>query len=93
MYILRKKRPVSIENLILHQDNAPAHRARDTQLNIQIHLGAEVLSHPPYLPDLSPCDFALFPRLKKELRGRRFDNLDELRGASNHSARNGMRVH
>jgi hypothetical protein len=27
-------------------------------------------------------DSALIPRLKKELRGRRFDNLDELRGAT-----------
>lgn len=82
MHTLRKKRPNSIENFILHQDNAPAHRAQDTQLTIQILLGAEILSHPPYSPDLSPCDFALFPRLKKELRGRRFDNLDDLRGAT-----------
>ena len=26
-----------------------------------------VLNHPPYSPDLSPCDFFLFPRLKKML--------------------------
>ena len=25
----------------------------------------KVLNHPPYSPDLSPCDFFLFPRLKK----------------------------
>ena len=28
-----------------------------------------VLNHPPYSPDLSPCDFFLFPRLKKMLSG------------------------
>ena len=29
----------------------------------------KVLNHPPYSPDLSPCDFFLFPRLKKLLSG------------------------
>ena len=29
----------------------------------------EVLNHPPYSPDLSPCDFFLLPRLKKMLSG------------------------
>ena len=28
-----------------------------------------MLNHPPYSPDLSPCDFLLFPRLKKMLSG------------------------
>lgn len=35
--------------------------------------------HPPYSPDLAPCDFFLFPKLKRRLWGRRFPNLDELR--------------
>ena len=29
-----------------------------------------VLNHPTYSPDLSPCDFFLFPRLKKMLSGK-----------------------
>ena len=29
----------------------------------------KVLNHPPYSPELSPCDFFLFPRLKKMLSG------------------------
>ena len=32
-------------------------------------------------PDLAPCDFALFPRLKAQLRGNRFNNEGELRRA------------
>ena len=32
----------------------------------------KVLNHPPYSPDLSPCDFFLFPRLKKILSGNRY---------------------
>jgi hypothetical protein len=26
--------------------------------------------HPPYSPDLVPCDFVLFPKLKMKLNGR-----------------------
>ena len=29
----------------------------------------KVLNHPPYLPDLCPCNFFLFPRLRKMLSG------------------------
>jgi len=29
-----------------------------------------VLDHPPYSPDLTPCDFFLFPKCKLVLRGR-----------------------
>ncbi|GFW51823.1 uncharacterized protein TNCV_1187551 [Trichonephila clavipes] len=32
----------------------------------------EILPYPPCSPDLTPCDFWLFPRLKKPLRGKRF---------------------
>ena len=34
--------------------------------------------HPPYLPDLSPCDFFLFPWLKNHLKGRHFGTLDNI---------------
>ena len=36
--------------------------------------GLDVLDHPPYSPDLSPCDFWLFPRLKEMLAGHRFES-------------------
>ena len=78
---LRKKRPnCEIENLIYHQDNAPAHRSEDTLMTIDF-LGYERLQQPPYSPDLAPMDFAVFPRLKAELRGRRFDCEEELKYA------------
>ena len=32
----------------------------------------KVLNQPPYSPDLSPCDFFLFPRLKKMLSGNKY---------------------
>jgi hypothetical protein len=28
-----------------------------------------IIPHPPYSLDLAPCDFALFPKLKMELKG------------------------
>jgi hypothetical protein len=29
-----------------------------------------IVPHPSYSPDLAPCDFALFPKLKMKLKGR-----------------------
>ena len=34
----------------------------------------KVMTHPPYSPDLSPCDFFLFPRLKKMLSGNKYSS-------------------
>ena len=56
MHALRKKRPhVAAEDIIFHQDNAPAHRAASTELELDV-LGFERLIHPPYLPDLTKMD-------------------------------------
>jgi hypothetical protein len=37
------------------------------------------MDHPPYSPDLAPCDFWLFPKLKNALKGQRFANLPDLK--------------
>jgi hypothetical protein len=37
-----------------------------------------VVPHPPYSPDLAPCDFFLFPRLKSTLKGKRFEDVAEI---------------
>ncbi len=62
--------------LYLHQDNAPAHNALMTQARL-MECGIDLLPHPAYSPDL-------FPRLKRELRGRRFANLAALQGEVAH---------
>ena len=36
-------------------------------------------SSPPYSPDLAPCDFFLFPRLKKILTGHRFEATEDIK--------------
>jgi len=35
--------------------------------------------HPPYSPDLAPCDFFLFPRMKGQKKGRRFSDVREVK--------------
>jgi hypothetical protein len=39
-------------------------------------------SPPPYSPDLAPCDFFLFPKMKLRLKGRRFDTIEEIQAES-----------
>ena len=81
---LRKKRPQLVENtenIVFHHDNAPCHTSEHTQLSISI-LGFQQINHSPYSPDLAPLDFAFFTYLKKQLRGRRFDGLEDLKGAT-----------
>ena len=39
------------------------------------------LKHPAYSPDLAPCDFWLFARLKKDLAGKHFKNRIDLGNA------------
>ena len=55
---------------LLH-DNASSHKCEV----VKSFLASEkvkVLNHPPYSPDLSHCDFFLFPMLKKMLSGNKY---------------------
>jgi len=38
-----------------------------------------VLEHPAYSPDLALDDFFLFPKTKETLKGRHFDDIDDIR--------------
>lgn len=80
MHAVRRKRPDLVENIILHQDNAPAHKSSVGMAAVK-DLGFEVIEHPPYSPDLAPCDFFLFPALKNDLRGMHFEDFKELKMA------------
>lgn len=67
-----KIRPKSgLRHIKLLHDNAPAHKAA-VVTDFLTRKQVTVLPHPPYSPDLSPCDFFLFPRLKKMLAGRKY---------------------
>ena len=43
----------------------------------------KTIDHPPYSPDLAPCDFWLFSGHKRSLRGNRYSTKDEVEEAAN----------
>ncbi|XP_037800650.1 histone-lysine N-methyltransferase SETMAR-like [Penaeus monodon] len=42
-------------------------------------MGIKTVHHPPYSPDLAPCDFWLFSKLKDNLSGSRFETIEEMK--------------
>ena len=40
-------------------------------------MGIKTVRQPPYIPDLAPCDFCLFPKL----RGCRYETIEEMKEA------------
>ena len=73
-----KKRPSKgWSGVHLLHDNASFHKYEV----VKSFLASEkvkVLNHPSYSPDLSPCDFFLFPRLKKMLSGNKYTSRSSL---------------
>ena len=70
----QKHRPCTgVRGMKLLHDNAPSHKSAMEQEYLKEY-GLNVLDHPPYSPDLSPCDFWLFRRLKEMLAGHRFES-------------------
>jgi hypothetical protein len=57
--------------------NAPAHRAVTTNKFLAKH-NIPPLPHPSHSADLAPCDILLFPQLKKTMKVRRFDDVEEI---------------
>ena len=37
----------------------------------------QLLPHPPYFSDLSPCDFFLSPKVRKQLKGTLFESVED----------------
>ncbi|KAI6648621.1 Histone-lysine N-methyltransferase SETMAR-like [Oopsacas minuta] len=75
-----QRKKTGIRGILLHHDNASSHSAIRTPEFLE-NSGLKTLPHPPYSPDLAPCDFWLFPRLKDQLHGRKISTNEELRGA------------
>ena len=77
--IRRKRRELWASNTwILHHDNAPAHAA----LSVRQFLATKqvtILDHPPYSPDLAPCDYFLFLKLKGTIKGTRFEGVEDIK--------------
>ena len=63
-----QKRPelVNRNGVVFHQDNARPHTSLMTRQKLR-ELGWDVLSHPPYSPDLAPSDYHLFRSMQNAL--------------------------
>ena len=77
----RIRRHLVIQYPIIFHDNARSHTAAVTDLLRRRQW--EILQHPPYSPDMSPCDYNLFAKVKESLRGDRHNIRDELIRAIN----------
>ena len=60
----------------LHHDNAPSHTASGVR-DYRTWIGVATVPRPPYIPDLAPPHFFLFPKVKKALKGRHSNDVDE----------------
>ncbi|UYV69350.1 K02A2.6-like [Cordylochernes scorpioides] len=56
----------------LHHDNATSHTAFLAWSNNPL------IPDPPYSLDLAPCDFFLFPRLKREMKGKHWETVENI---------------
>ena len=74
----RRKRPALFKSGQWHfqQDNAPIHNSI-LVTDYLTEMGIKTVSHPLYSPDLAPCDFWLFPKL----RGCRYETIEEMKEA------------
>ena len=63
-----------------HQDNPPVHNSI-LVIDYSTKMGIKTVPHPPYSPDLAPCDFWLFPKLKEKLRGCHYETIEEMKEA------------
>ena len=67
----------TVRDVMLHHDNAAPHAAEVVTKYLKRER-VDILPHPPYSPDLAPCDFFLFPKIKKELKNKKYDNVENL---------------
>ena len=61
-----------------HQDNTPVNNSI-LVTDYLTKMGIKTVFHPPYNPDLAPCEFCLFPKLKEKLRGCRYETIEKMK--------------
>ncbi len=76
---VRRKRPDlwQSQSFKLHHDNAPAHSSQ-LIVDFLAKKGIPVVRQAPYSPDMAPSDFWLFPKIKQQLKGFRFQSRDDI---------------
>ena len=65
----------------LHHDNAPAHALMLVH-EFLVKDKTVIMPQPLYSPDLDLADFILFPKLKTQIKGRRFAAIEEIKEKS-----------
>jgi hypothetical protein len=63
--------------LLLNYEKAPALTSLETR-EFVTNNNMVIVPHPPYSPDLAPGDFALLPKLKMILNGRRSETVSDI---------------
>ena len=73
-----RKRPALLKSgpWHFHQDNASVHNSI-LVTDYLSKMGVKTVAQPPYSPDLAPCDFWLFPKL----RSCRYETIEEMKVA------------
>lgn len=69
---------VNRKRVLLQQDNAKPHTAKKTLEKIEKMESIQILPHPAYSPDLAPSDYYLFRAMAHFLKGRTFNDLEEV---------------
>ena len=71
---IKEKRPelVNRKGIVFHHDKARPHTSLATRTRL-LELGWNMMSHPPYSPDLAPSDYHLFWNLQNFLNGKNFN--------------------
>ena len=74
----RRKRPALFKSgqWLFHQDNTSVHKTI-LVIDYLTKMDIKTVPHRPYSPDLAPCDFWLFPKL----RGCRYETIEEMKEA------------
>ena len=70
-----------VHGLLLHHDNASTHTAAVTLDFLAIN-NIQLVTHLPYSPDLAPCDRFLLLSIKRQQKGKQFQNTKDAEHSS-----------
>jgi hypothetical protein len=66
---------------LLHHDDAPALTALSVE-QFLTEKNVTAVPHPTLLPDLAPCVFLVFLKMRSQLKGRKFEDVVEIEAES-----------
>ena len=67
-----------VRGLLLHHDNASTHTVAVPQ-GFLAASDVQLVTHTLFSPALAPCDWFLFLSVRKQLKGKRFQNAEDVR--------------